>query len=772
MKITFKVNYHTRWGQNLFILGSVPELGMWHIEKAFPMNYVENGDWSATIDLPVSEDPLMYIYCVQENGVSTIYECGYPHTVECRSVSKEIVCDDVWQDKNTFRFFRDKPAKWRAAGVAIPVFSLRSQNSGGIGEFLDLKLMIDWARQTGQELIQVLPVNDTTMTRSMRDSYPYNAISIYALHPLYLNLEKMGLLDDLLQRDRFKMEMARLNAFDTLQYEEVDKLKWEYFRLIYAQEGEKTLQSPAYLWFFDHHKEWLIPYALYSYFRDFYHTADFRQWGEHAVYSKERAEKWLGKERIEQAVGFYCYLQFHLSMQLREVHDYAQSNGVLLKGDIPIGISRDSVEAWTEPDYFHLDSQTGAPPDDFSVTGQNWGFPTYNWERMAMDGYAWWKKRFENMAEYFDAYRIDHILGFFRIWEIPEHSVEGLLGHFSPAMPMSKAEIETYGLAFDEERMVQPYITEDVLCEVCGNDAAEIAFCFLERRGNCYRLKKQFATQRQIKAELGECNETKSAAICRMLFTLVNNVLFIEDPNVAGKYHPRIACYQTTSFKALTNREQEIMARIHNDFYYVRHDDFWRAEALKKLPPLLSATDMLSCGEDLGMIPACVPEVMQILQILSLEIQRMPKEFGVEFGDTTRYPYRSVCTTSTHDMSGLRGWWKENREISQHYYNGVLHREGEAPEELSGELCEQIVANHLMSPAMLAVFPWQDWLAIDEALRRKDYAAERINVPSDPHNNWNYRMHMTLEQLLGAVRLNTRIAKLIKSSGRYLYEKE
>ena len=150
-------------------------------------------------------------------------------------------------------------------------------------------------------------------------------------------------------------------------------------------------------------------------------------------------------------ISIYYFIQFHLHLQLLEATNYARANGVVLKGDIPIGISRNSVEAWTEPHYFNLNGQAGAPPDDFSVNGQNWGFPTYNWEVMEQDDYSWWMKRFRKMSEYFDAYRIDHILGFFRIWEIPMHAVHGLLGQFVPSLPMSREEIESYGLPFREE---------------------------------------------------------------------------------------------------------------------------------------------------------------------------------------------------------------------------------------------------------------------------------------------------------------------------------
>jgi 4-alpha-glucanotransferase len=175
---------------------------------------------------------------------------------------------------------------------------------------------------------------------------------------------------------------------------------------------------------------------------------------------------------------------------------------------------------------------------------------------------------------------------------------------------------------------------------------------------------------------------------------------------------------------------------------------------------------MLVCGEDLGMIPQSVPDVMNKLQILSLEIERMPKTYGREFADLSRVPYLSVCTTSTHDMSPLRSWWKEDWEKTQRYYNNVLLYCGEAPGECTSGIAHQILKNHLNASSMLAIFPLQDWFALDDTVKRKDDASERINVPADPMHYWRYRMHVTIEDLLNADKLNKKIIALIKESGR------
>ena len=593
---------------------------------------------------------------------------------------------------------RDPQEHWRGAGVAIPVFSLRSKKSFGIGEFSDIPLMVDWAAKTGQCFLQLLPVNDTTMNRNWHESYPYNAISCFALNPAYICLEEVGVLSDKEAMAKFRKLQQELNSLPQIDYDAVIVAKWDYLHRIFAQEGERTLASASFKRFYQENESWLRPYAAYCYLRDKYGTPDYTQWGDDSTYNADH----------EEAVGpIYLYIQYHLHQQLKRAADYAHSHGVVLKGDIPIGISRTSVEAWCHPGLFCLESQAGAPPDAFARDGQNWGFPTYNWRAMAAERYHWFAQRFTKMADYFDAYRIDHLLGFFRIWEIPGYTKSGLLGHFNPAMPLTVEEINAAGIKFYKERHAMPFSLSD---------------------------------------------ET--------------DVLFVEDPYQPNCYHPRINGFDTESFKALPENERKAFYALHDDFYYHRHNDFWYGEAMKKLPALVDSTSMLVCGEDLGMIPACVPAVMEELRILSLEIQRMPKGYGCSFDNPANYPYYSVCTTSTHDMSGIRGWWEEDPALIQHYYNELLHQRGKAPVDCEAWICENIVRQHLDSPAMLTILPLQDWMAIDEHLRYADFHAERINVPANPLNYWRYRMHLTLEELLEAEDFNRQVSRLVAQSGR------
>lgn len=751
--------------QKLILCGASKALGDWKPEDALSLTQVRFGSWQVAINAPQIKTTLEYKLAIYDNSTKKIvhWEEGFNRVLSPlpSSPAKE---DLVKVESIAYRYGW---LNWKAAGVSIPVFSLRSNDSFGIGEFSDLRKMIDWAVATGQKIIQVLPINDTTITYTWIDSYPYNAISIYALHPIYLGLKAYPLKDENLY-NKYEREAGELNVLENVDYDRVLALKWRYIKDLFTQSGTNTLKSKDYLAFYEQNEEWLFPYACFSYLRDKYETANFRNWKTNSAFDKKKLIKLAETDKeAKHHIELSCFTQYLLHKQLVDVKEYAHQNEVVLKGDIPIGISRDSVEAWVEPHLFNLDVQTGAPPDDFSFFGQNWGFPTYNWEEMAKDGYRWWLKRFRKMADYFDAYRIDHILGFFRIWEIPLSSVQGLLGYFSPALPLTADEIRSYGLWFDEDRMLKHYIHESFLADIFGSHVPEVIEKYLRPTGwQRFELKEEFDTQAKIKAHFAGREDEKSSFIRDGLYSLCNEVLFVRDKREPNKFHPRITAQYNYSYRDLDDSAKEAFNRLYNEFFYRRHSQYWRDQAMTKLPTLISSTSMLVCGEDLGMVPESVPSVMNELQILSLEIERMPKEREVLFNDLHHLPYLSVCTTSTHDMSPLRLWWKEDRQLTQQYYNQVLWKQGAAPEECTSDLCAQIVSNHLYSPAMLAILPLQDWLSIDDKLKRPVAEDERINIPAISQHYWRYRMHLTLEELLEATDFNRRVKSMVGSSGR------
>jgi len=749
-------------GHTLAVCGSTPSLGSWDTAHAVRLSDAAFPLWCGLVDMRdiTADSEYKFIVVDKADGTLVAWEHGDNRRIGIQPAVGEATVLSGLRFRNPF-------GRWKGAGVAIPVFSLRSDDDFGVGDFYDLKKMIDWAVATGQRFVQILPVNDTTMTHTWMDSYPYNANSTFALHPMYLRLQELGTLADKGRQTYFDNLGRELNALEQIDYERVNQGKIAFFREIFAQEGDKVLASPAYKRFFEANRAWLVPYAAFCVLRDRYSTPDFTLWPEHSVYDTAAIEAFARDNTRE--MDYVCYLQYHLDKQMRHVAAYARKHGVAIKGDIPIGISRTSADAWQHPALFNMNSQAGAPPDDFSVLGQNWGFPTYNWDVMARDGYAWWKDRFRKMSEYFDAYRIDHVLGFFRIWQIPMDAVHGLLGIFNPALPFTPDEMRSaYDFWLNPDLHTQPYIMDWFLGDIFGDLADTARERFLVPGGyGRYSLRPEFGTQRKVVDYFaGEPDSDENKRLRDGLLALIDDVLFIEDPVQRGKYHPRISARSSYIYRSLNDYEKWCFDRLYNDFFYHRHDDFWREKAMLKLPPLTGATDMLVCAEDLGMIPHCVPSVMHELAVLSLEIQRMPKNPDTEFGDTGAYPYYSVCTTSTHDMGGIRQWWEEDRAATQRFYNSVLHESGEAPFYAEPWICRRIVDLHLQSPSMLCILPLQDWLSIDGDLRRKDPREEQINVPANSRHYWRYRMHLTLEHLLNCNSFNATLRDAIRHSGR------
>lgn len=752
-----------RKGERLYVTGESSCLGNWHADRALKMVEHNYNEWMVDMNVDAfdeAETELKFI-ATTDNG-DVLWETGYNRTLAI----PEMANGEVRVEEMDQAFFEICDRK--LAGTLIPVFSLRTRGSFGVGDFGDLKMMIDWVAETHQKVLQVLPINDTTSTHTWTDSYPYSCISIFAIHPQFADLRQLPAVADKEKAAAFETLREELNQLPQIDYERVNNAKIEYLRVIFEQEGGEVLKSAGFKAFLKESAHWLVPYAQYCHLRDTYGNVDFNTWKGHEVWHEKDRETLLNARTKEyKEVAFYYYVQYVLHVQMRAAHEYAMARGVILKGDIPIGVNRKGCDVWHEPHYFNLNSQAGAPPDSFSVNGQNWGFPTYNWARMLEDGCQWWLRRFQNMSKYFDAYRIDHVLGFFRIWAIPTTCVHALQGQFAPSLAMTREEIESYGLHFQEKLFTTPFIARWVVDRVFGPHADAVVEKYLQHEhDDIFSLKPEYDTERKIEAAFVGKDSADDVWVRDGLYALASDVLFVRDDNDSNKFHPRITAQLNFMYEALVDSDKEKFNRLYNNYYYRRNNNFWYNEAMKKLPVLVQATRMLVCAEDLGMVPDCVAWGMNELRILSLELQQMPKDPSVRFGELWKNPYRSVCTLSTHDMPTLRQWWDEDIERTQDYYNSQLYRSGAAPHPLPGWLAKEIVTNQLYCPSMLCILSLQDWFAIDEKLRLADANAERINIPANPRHYWRYRMHLNIEDLIANKEYNDNIKELIRQTGR------
>ena len=746
--------------ERIVLLGNADALGNWDKNRYTEMHQTDAVNWEVSVDLSGAEG-VEYKYAILNKRTGELtYENG-DNRIACLNGEKEVLCV---QHDHYFKFSVEQ--LWHAAGVAVPVFSLRSEEGFGVGEFHDLKLLADWAVSTNLSILQILPINDTTANHQWTDSYPYAAISVYALHPQYLSLDHLTYAIPAGLKNEYETEKKRLNQLTQVDYEAVMEGKWKYLKETFIANKKDILSDKKFKEYRTKNTEWLYPYAVFCTLRDQYKTPDFKKWDSLSVYDAEKVAQFFESSHKEHDLAmFHAWLQYQLHIQLMNAVEYAHSKGIAIKGDLPIGIYRHSVEAWTEPELFGMNFQAGAPPDEFTDLGQNWEFPTYNWEVMKENGYQWWKNRFAALSQYFDAMRIDHILGFFRIWRMPASAVQGILGYFYPAIPVTTEELKGKDIWFDHNRYCLPFINNEILQHIFGEAKEEIIKQFLTTDGNLYHFKPEYDTQRKVEAYFKKHEDTLH--IKDKLYYLLANVLFLTEETEQGElvYHPRFNLSKTLSYQYLSDDLKGKLYTLYIDYFFRRQDEMWKENAMEKLPMLLQATDMLICGEDLGLVPDSVPEVMDNLAITALKVQRSPKE-NVAFYNPKDATYLNVVTASSHDSSTLRQWWKEDRALTQKYYNEQLNQSGEAPEELTPALAEIIMKQHLYTEAMLAIFPIQEFLATDITLRNPDENAERINIPAIFPHYWRYRMHISLEQLLKNNSFNQKIANWVTDSGR------
>lgn len=546
-------------------------------------------------------------------------------------------------------------------GTVAPLFALRTGRSYGIGDLGDAVDFVSWLSSIGHSVYQMLPFYDTTFDYTARDSYPYNAITTYGLHPLYLDVRSLPFYAESEELRTWEMRAEVLNKSDRIQYEEVLQLKYEVMDACFVKWwAHGGSDDEDFCDFWEAEREQLLPYCLFCTLRDALRgkvvagypafESAMVEWIDHGTV--------LGADARGEVMK-HAFRQYYLDKQMRHLRAHAEEVGVMLKGDLPIGVSRDSVDVWQNPDLFHPEVNAGAPPDSFSKTGQNWGFPTYNWERMAEDNYAWWQMRLQSMSRYLHALRIDHVLGFFRIWSIPAEDGDPISGHYVPAI----------GYPSDDIRGLEPFF-------VCDAE---------------------------------------------------------------GMYHPMLRPEGAGLFSSLTTSEKERLLWLRDSYYYDRNESLWRQTAIGRLSAILSASKMLICAEDLGLLPRSIKEVLSGLELLSLEVLRMPKHAGHDFVYPSDVPELSVMTTSTHDTSSLRAWWYTLSEEQQTQIASIYHLTENTPASLIQALRRV--------PSTMLILPLVDWCTLTGYGDTVVPEDEQINFPEIRHHIWNYRMYGKISDL-------------------------
>ena len=653
----------------------------------------------------------------------------------------------------------------RIAGLLVPLAALRSEHSTGCGEFADLPALAGWCASAGLKIIQLLPVND-----SGGDSSPYSAISACALHPMYLRIDalpELTLIDDTVKRD---VQLA-LNTLRSTQagrprfsYDEVNTGKLNILRTIHAALPAGTPSLAGEMDHFLEENPWVKAYAVFRTLKDRQEQRAWMHWSKHQEADQALVETLWNTPELQHATRFYQWLQLRLAGQFSQAAAEVSKLGVALKGDIPILMNEDSADVWYRPEVFRRELQAGAPPDMFSRLGQNWGFPVYNWQNLEEENYQWWRQRLRQAARYYHAYRIDHVLGFFRIWAIPRGNSTGLPGFFWPQDGISRDELLEAG--FDQERLrwlKEPHIRGDQLREALGPDVQveSLEGAVLRRIGgeDLFLFAPEICGENDL-SEIA-LPQGSPETLRDWLLDQYRDRVFLDLPD--GRLATTWTFRECWRFQTLSQGEKERLEEIA-----ARHqsssNELWAGHGRTLLQFMMETTEMLTCAEDLGVIPEAVPRVMKELGALGLMIPRWshywdrPGEPAIPLGE---YPAMSVCAPSVHDTSTMRGWWEG--EAGREILWELAGQDGPCPQVFDSETARRVYGALMRCGSRIVVFQLQDLLVLDPDLPRTEPAQERVNVPGTANSfNWTWRMPIPLETLNGTTPLTAAIQELVK----------
>ncbi|MDI9357394.1 MAG: 4-alpha-glucanotransferase [Phycisphaerales bacterium] len=739
----FKIIYpHLQQHETICLLGNCTALKNWDTQNPIQLKSFDHHTFFCSIDLKDTTLPIEYKYGIYNTqaGVFIEFEMGANRTIILENID------------HTYKYIQDgylrkEVPSIKMNGLAIPLFSIRTERGLGIGELPDIKELVDLCKAVGLSCIQLLPIHDTNVQYTNSDSYPYSAISTYAINPIYLNIKK--LCHSKIDRLQYHWNKKRLNRLKQLDYSGVIQKKMKFLKKVYSKKCFNIIEDEQYQGFFNKNQVWLVPYCIFCHCKDTTGSTNYETWPIKSINLQAQYQKWIDtKDPLVVQLHFYGWVQFQLQHQLKDAVDYAHQHHVFLKADLPIGVNPFSVETWHQPELFNLDKQTGAPPDAYSELGQNWGFPTYNWSALKETHYQWWINRLTYLEQYFDALRIDHVLGFFRIWSIPSHAVDASLGYFVPAAPLTKSELQQIPVPL--ERLDKPYITKELLTSVFNDQSKEIKEIFLEEQTTgYYQFKELFDTQKKTQKYLNKQDKKIfTNSINQKILSLHSQVILVHDTDDETKWHFRFNMHDTYSFKRLDQQTQDILRTLYHDYFFNKQKKVWQRHGLETLTALKRNTKLLICAEDLGFITPEITDIIKQLCILSLEIQRMPKNYGQDFVDLSQVSYLSVSTPSTHDSSTLKGWWEDEEFNKEKLYTTYLHLSQPVPQKFTKELSYGLLKQFVLSPSLLSIFPIQDLMHLNDEWQILRNQEERINDPGNPNNYWGYRMPISLKKMI------------------------
>jgi 4-alpha-glucanotransferase len=642
-------------------------------------------------------------------------------------------------------------------GVLVPVGSLRSAKSSGVGEFADLPLLADWCLEAGLDVIQILPVNDTGGETS-----PYSATSAFALHPLYLRVDDVPEVGSVRSEDagidaELRAMREEIDASPRIRFADVLEQKLDILERVHrARREEIAADAGLARWIEDN--PWVREFAVYRCIKDRQGKRSWVDWNDLRNPSFADIEALWHEPSLQDELTFHCWVQYNAESQLRAAAAAVSERGVYLKGDLPILMAEDSADVWAHREIFKPELRAGAPPDMFSHLGQNWGLPIYDWDVLASNDYDWWRRRLDQADGFYHAFRIDHVLGFFRIWAVPAEDEAGTMGYFHPSYLLTSEHLAESG--FDESRvrwLAEPHIPGKRLRDTLGEHAAQVIECCLEALEDeeLYVFAEGFRERDLLALDLPE--EPKES-----LRGWYHDRALIRVSS--DRYAPAWKMRDASSYLSLDGEEKQRLDELVAHATRIS-EEMWEEQGRRILSLVNGSAAMLPCAEDLGVVPESVPRVLSDLGILGLRIPRWTRRWdepGQPYIPLKRYPYLTVCAPSVHDTSTLREWWEREDGVDEFW--SALGLEGERPTELTPELAGTVISRILDTNSAICMFQIQDFFALSEDLRSADPADERVNIPGTKTEfNWSYRLPVDIESLIDETSLNTRIRDLVEA---------